>query len=225
MARFVGITTHSNMAECLKDAVDKKFYDVICTAFNYSMSGDKDYLAAIQKAASDGIGLIAMKTQCKQPWYQNMEPEKSRKFYEGEILHTALLKWVLRNDAFGTSVPGYTNFQQMEEDFSVSFTLDYTENEKQFLENRGVKLAMASVCRLCGACVPSCPKNADIPNLLRTHMYAACYHNYHQAKQTLVDIQKNRGIKLCLTCRDCTARCANRVDIKGRIDELKAIYA
>ena len=225
MARFVGISTHSNMTDCLKDAVDRKFYDVVLTAVNYSMSGDTAYLNAVENAAASGIGLLAMKTQCKQPWYQRLEPGKSHKFYEGEIMHTALLKWVLRNEAFAAAVPGYTNYQQMEEDFSVAYSLDYTEKEKNFLEDRGVKLAMASVCRFCARCVPSCPKNADIPNLMRTHMYAACYNNFHQAKETLAGISKNRGIDACRTCESCRALCANRVAIGERIDELKAIYA
>ncbi len=124
----------------------------------------------MEKAAGAGIILIAMKTQCKQSWYLDDFEPRARKFYEGKLWHTALLKWVLRHDVFATAVPGFQNFQELEGDFSVAHDLSYTPEEKKFLEDRNVKLAMRSVCRQCYGCLASCPERVEVPKLVRAHV-------------------------------------------------------
>jgi predicted aldo/keto reductase-like oxidoreductase len=65
-ARFVGFSTHANIAECLRAAVAGRFCDVVLTSFNYAMGENPDLAAEMKKAAEAGLGLIAMKTQCRQ---------------------------------------------------------------------------------------------------------------------------------------------------------------
>jgi len=223
-ARFIGFTTHKNMAECINEAVRTNFYEVILTVFNYALGDNKNLINALRNAASKGIGLMAMKTQCSQYWYRANVPKAKISYYEGKILHTAVLKWALQNDFITTAVPGYTTFEQMEEDFSVAYDLEYTEEEKKFLEDRKVKLAMKGYCQQCSRCLPSCPNGVDIPALMRTHMYAACYANFYQARDTLDEIPKGKGLDECASCSKCLARCVSQVDITTRIDELKMIY-
>ena len=222
-ARFIGFTTHSNMAECINEAARTGFYDVVLTTFNYSMSDNKEVKNSIKNAASKGIGIIAMKTQCSQYWYRENVPSASQKFYEGKIMHKAVLKWVLRHEYITTAVPGYTTFQQMDEDFPVAYDLEYTPEEKKFLKDRNVKLSMG-YCQQCYRCVPTCPNEVDIPTLMRTHMYAACYSNFYQARDTLDGIPSGKSLQACASCSTCTASCVNRIDIAKRIDELKTIY-
>ena len=221
--RFIGFSTHSNMAKCINEAVRTGFYDVILTAFNYAMADDKNLIDALRKAASKGIGLIAMKTQCTQYWYRQYVPEANQKYYKGKIMHTAVLKWALRNDFITTAVPGYTTFQQMEEDFSVAYGLEYTSEEKKFLQDRNVKFLLG-YCRQCNRCVSSCPKGVDIPTLMRIHMYVTCYSNLYQARDTLNSIPKGKDLQACISCDTCRASCVNHIDIPKRIDELKTIY-
>lgn len=213
------------MAECINEAAQMGFYDVICTAFNYTMSEDKYYIKALRGAATKGIGLLAMKTQCGGRYHrlENIPPEKQQ-FYKKNILHTAVLKWVLKHDFITTAIPGCTTFQQMGEDFSVAYNLDYTDEERKFLKDRNVRAAIKSLCQQCSRCVPSCPNQVDIPSLMRAHMYAVCYPNFYQAWETLHEIPKGKGLDACLSCDSCQAKCANHVDIAGRIAELKAIY-
>jgi len=223
--RFVGFSTHTNMTERLDAAAASGFFDVILTAINYSMFDDRALLTAMENAARKGIGLIAMKTQCKQPWYRKSETKHSQSFYDGPIMHTALLKWVLHHEFITTAVPGYVSFQEMEEDFSVARGLEYTPQEKKFLDDRNVRLSMLGMCRQCKGCLASCPRGVDVPSLMRVHMYAACYSNFYHARETLEDIPVRNSLTLCSSCDRCAAACVRRVDIAGRIDELKAIYA
>jgi predicted aldo/keto reductase-like oxidoreductase len=221
--RQIGFTTHANMTECIKEAFNHDIYGVIQTAFNYAMSDDVELIDTLTKAAGKGIGLVAMKTQCAQYWYRDYVPNEKQQFYKGKILHAAVLKWVLHHDFITTAIPGYTTFQQMEEDFSVAHDLTFTAEEREFLGDRGVKNSLA-YCLQCGNCMPTCPKNADIPNLMRTHMYAKCYGNFYQAKDTIEEIPKVKNIHACYSCETCKATCVNQIDIAHRIDELKAIW-
>jgi predicted aldo/keto reductase-like oxidoreductase len=223
--RYIGFTTHLNMPLLINDAIKNGIYEVIETAYNYSFSDWDEYKTVLKDAASRGIGLIAMKTQCKQPWYMQNSTESIQKFYKGEILHTALLKWVLRHDFITCAIPGYTSFKELEEDLSVMYDLEYTPGEQKFLESRNVQLALSGVCRQCAECLPSCPKGVDIPELIRTHMYAASYSNFHEARDTISQIPKEKGIQTCASCNTCKAKCVRNVNIPRRIDELKLIYA
>ena len=222
-ARFIGFSTHQNMAECIRQATKDGYYDVILTAFNYPMGDDKELIDALNNAHAKGIGLIAMKTQCTQYHFRRYVPEDRLQYYKGKMIQTAVLKWVLRNDFITTAIPGYTTFQQMEEDFSVAYDLEYTPEEIKFLEDRDVKLSLG-YCRQCQQCLSTCPKGVDIPTLMRTHMYAACYTNFYQARDALDEIPRGKGLDACVSCETCRAKCVNHIDIGKRIDELKTIY-
>lgn len=224
-ARFVGFSTHQRMAECIEAAALSGQFDVILTAINYSMFDDKALLEAMKKAADAGIGLVAMKTQCKQSWYRDGGPESLRSYYDGALINTALLKWALRLESVTTAIPGYTTFQQLDMDWPVVYDLEYTPEEVKFLSDRDVRLAMGSVCCQCVNCVGTCPRGVDIPALLRAHMYAADYNNFLQARQTLVEIQPEAGLKNCVDCRECQAACVRGVKIARRLQELKTIFA
>jgi predicted aldo/keto reductase-like oxidoreductase len=73
--------------------------------------------------------------------------------------------------------------------------------------------------------VGTCPRGVDLPALLRTHMYAADYGNFIEARRTLALIQPNAGLKNCVDCGDCKAACVRGVHIVRRLEELKTIFA
>ncbi|OGD22674.1 MAG: hypothetical protein A2W03_16360 [Candidatus Aminicenantes bacterium RBG_16_63_16] len=224
-ARAVGFSTHQNMGDCLDEAVRQGSYDVILTAYNYAFHKDGALLESMTKAAASGIGLIAMKTQCQQDWYREGLPPELQSYYQGGVMHTALLKWVLNHDCITTAVPGFVNFDQLETDMSCAPSLAYTPAEKKFLEDRQVKLAMAGVCRQCAQCSPTCPFGADVPGLMRAHMYAFSYGNPIQARETLAGAAGRRGLNACRNCDSCRASCSGSVRIGRRIEQLKQAFA
>ena len=215
--RWAGFSTHAYWPELLKDAADKGFYDVILLSINYSMSHDTASIESMNYAAAKGVGLIAMKTQCQQAWYKENLPAEMQKFYEGKIMHSALLKWVLRHESIATAVPGFTTFQQLEEDMAVATNLEYTSDELKFLTDHNVQLALNANCRFCGKCLPGCPHNVHIPTLMRAHMYAYAYGNVHMTRQIL---SGQNGLEACAKCDVCVAQCVNDVPIARRIGEI-----
>ncbi len=217
--RFGGFTTHRNMADCLDEAVKVGFYDVVLTSYNVSLADDQRLLEALRNAHAKGIGLVAMKTQCNQYWYQQNLPEDQRGYYQGDKLNSAFLKWVMQHPFIATSVPGVTTYQHIEDDFSVARNLAYTPEEAKFLKDRSIQASLG-VCRQCGQCLSTCPKKADIPALMRSHMYSFCYHNREQAAETLKSLPRGRGIGACSSCKTCRARCSYSLDLSGRIADL-----
>jgi predicted aldo/keto reductase-like oxidoreductase len=220
-ARATGVSTHQNMTEIINRVVEEDLCDVVLTSMNVSLADDTDFLEAIDRAAAKGIGLLAMKTQAggRQLPNQNVFAQ-----YESATIQKAMLKWVLRHESITTAIPGYTNYEHMNEDLSVMRNLEYAEDEKRFLADNELKMGLG-FCHQCRLCVASCPHGVDVPTLMRTHMYAAQYSNFRQARAALDEIPPGRGIKVCGSCETCTARCANWVDIAYRIEDLKLMYA
>lgn len=221
--RHIGFSTHRGMAECLAEAARMGFYEVVLTTFNVAFADDGAMLGALTRAASAGIGLVAMKTQCSYRSRRSFPPDV-RERLRGQLMQTALLKWVLNNPAITTAVPGYTDFAQMEEDFSVAHGLEYTEEEREFLVKRGVRHA-AAFCVQCGKCESACPRGVAIPELMRVHMYVMAYGNERHAQATLDRIPKDRGLSRCVDCGECRVVCRRAVPIARRIGDLRAVYA
>lgn len=221
--RFGGFSTHSGMEACIEEAVRLGFPDVILTSVNYALAGNTKYFQLLKKAAEKGIGLIAMKTQCAQYWYRNMVSRDQQKFYEGVMVHRALLKWVLRHSFITTAIPGMTTFEQLEDDFSVAYDLQFTPEEIQFFKDRGIDVSLG-YCTQCGECEKDCPSGIAIPSLMRVHMYLACYGNLKQARSTLEDISFRKGLANC-QCSTCYVQCAKGVPVRERIDELRLLFA
>jgi predicted aldo/keto reductase-like oxidoreductase len=216
-ARFIGFSTHQpEMA--LNQAVKLGVYDVVLIAFNYTMANDEGLLRAIHAAAAKGIGIVAMKTQAGG----TMRPDPKLGKPLTPASQTALLKWVLQHEAVTTAIPGYTRYDQLEQNFSVAAGLAYTSEEKAFLSDKTVA-SEAQFCRQCGQCLPGCPLGVDIPQLMRSHMYAVQYANYSLAADTMQSIARNRGLAACSGCDVCQAQCRNSVNIAMKIQHLKEI--
>ncbi len=218
--RWIGISTHTQMAAQIAEANRIGVWDVILTAINFTMADDTALLKAIADAAAKGTGIVAMKTMAGGTRLPNPE---TRQRYDGKTIISAALKWVMRNDNIHTSIPGFDNFEHMREDFSVAGSLEYSPEEENFLKDNSVTLGMG-FCRQCRSCLASCPKDADVPTLMRTHMYAAQYANFEHARATLNSIPRKAALDACRDCSTCTAECANSVNIPRRIGELKLIY-
>jgi hypothetical protein len=219
--RVSGVSTHQGMTEIITAITENELCDVVLTSMNVSLADDADLLAAIDAAAAKGIGIVAMKTQAGGRQLPNQE---SLDKYESGVVQSAMLKWVMRHESITTAIPGYTSYQHMKEDVSVAFDLEYTEDEKRFLADNEMMMGLG-FCRQCQACVASCPHGVAVPELMRTHMYAAQYSNFRQARVTLDGIPAGRGIAACKGCGACSAKCAHHVDIAYRIEDLKLIYA
>ncbi len=220
--KHAAVSLHGDSADMLDIIVTKKFYDVAMVKFNIAYADDPRTIKSIENAANEGVGIIAMKTQCGgggKMWWK--EHEDSRETL-GDLNQKAMLKWVMQHEYIATAIPGYTTYEQLDENFSVASDLVYSEEEKNFLDRAQVKLAQ-SFCVDCKQCMPSCPNKVDIPELMRTYMYAYQYQNMEHALATEKTIPSHAGLSQCQLCDSCTAECKRSLNLANRIEALKEL--
>ncbi len=216
-ARFIGISTHQTV-EVLNAVIPLKLFDVALVTLNYTMAHDSGVLSSIERAASNGIGVVAMKTQAGG----TVRPDAKMPKVLPAVSQTALLKWVLNHEFVTTAIPGFSTYEHLEQDFSVARNLAYTEEEKKFLADKAF-VAEAEFCQQCCQCRHDCPKRADIPRMMRSHMYAVQYGNTGMARDTLAGISAGQGLDACGDCDFCRAACRHHVQIDRKIGDLKTL--
>ena len=209
-ARFIGISTHANEPKVIRSTVDAGVYDVVLTTYNFVQEHKEEIKKAIQYAAENHIGVIAMKTQGGRRYQQRSKTE---------VNHKAALKWVLNDENVCTTIPGMTSFEQLEQNLKVMSSLALSGKEKGELKTAS-KLRGSLFCQNCRSCIPTCPNGVEIPSLMRAYMYAEGYGNFVQAKMTVEKLEKNQGLSVCEDCSSCTALCHNGIDIASRLKAL-----
>lgn len=214
--RFIGISTHKTV-DVLSEAIRLGLFDVGLVMLNYTMAHDAAILSTIERAAKSGMGIVAMKTQAGG----TVRPDTKLPKELPAASQTALLKWVLNHEFVSTAIPGFSTYEHLEQDFSVARNLAYTHEEERFLADRAFT-SKAEFCQQCGECRKDCPRQVDIPVLMRSHMYAVQYRNIGMARDMLASTAPGRGLEACGACKSCLVTCRNTVQIARKIEQLKA---
>jgi predicted aldo/keto reductase-like oxidoreductase len=212
-ARFIGVSTHSNEADCIRAAVDTKVWDVVLTSYNYMQKNREEVRQAIAYAAKEDVGIVAMKTQ---------GGVRLNRQSDAQVNHAAALKWVLNDENVCTTIPGITAFEQLDLDFGVMKDLGLTKEEKRDLEISAL-VRGPFYCQSCRTCISSCPKRVEIPTLMRSYMYAEGYGNLMQAEDTMAALPSDQSLHVCQSCSECTALCPNGIEIGERLNSLLAM--
>ncbi len=207
-ARFLGVSTHRNEPETIRATAEAGIYDVVLTAYNFRQEHRAEVGQAIAAAARAGLGVVAMKTQAGVYW----DREKSE-----PINMRAALKWALQNPDVHTAIPGFTTFDQMQEDLAVMADLALSEQEKRDLEHTPA-LQAGLYCQGCQACLPQCPHGLPIPDLMRSYMYAYGYRNLAAARDLLVELPL--ADSPCGDCGACRVRCRLGFDVGEKVRDI-----
>jgi predicted aldo/keto reductase-like oxidoreductase len=204
--RFVGVSTHNNMAEVVTAAAEDGFYDTVLTVYNFGNAENKALAEALEKARKAQLGIIAMKTQ--QGGYKLGEGEKGTP-------HQAALRWVLSNPAITCAIPGVTSYEMLEENVAVMGT---KLGAADLQDLRRYAEATASVlCRFCGECTKTCKEHIQVCESLRCLMYAEGYNDLHLAREEYRRLRPFQRADACRLCSDCSARCVKGLHIQERM--------
>jgi len=204
--RFSGLTTHRNEHEVIDAVTESEFYDVVLTAYNFRKKNRTEIQTAIAKAARKGIGIVAMKTQAGVYW------DKER---QEKIDMRAALKWAIRNKNVHTVIPGFTTFDQLNEDLTVMGNLNLTPEERKNLRLDEPQTLSGLYCQQCDACRAQCPHSVEIPTFMRSYMYAYGYRNLRLAQETLKSAEL--ASLPCYDCRQCSVDCTMGFDVRSKI--------
>jgi predicted aldo/keto reductase-like oxidoreductase len=208
--RFLGASTHMNVPEVTRAAVDAGIYDVVEIAYNYMSEGKEEIRESNKYAAENGVGIVAMKV---------MGGNRLNQDESVQINHKAALKWVLSDPNVTTTIPGMTTFDQLDLNMSVLDDLTLTEDEKRELKITSM-LEGKLYCQNCRSCVATCSEHVQIPDLMRAYMYAEGYGNTIQAELTVAELPLRQGLEVCRSCSHCTSVCRHGIPIKTRVQSL-----
>jgi uncharacterized protein len=209
--KFVGFSTHRNEPVVINAAADTDTWDVILTQYNYKLAYLPEINSAIKKAASAGIGIVAMKTLAGGRF---LDKEGTK-----PMNTSAALKWVLSNPDVHTTIPGMTNFEQLDLNAKILEDIALTEQEK-------IDLAVANMepglfCSGCRNCISVCPNNLPVPDLMRAYMYAYGYSSPAMAKTLLGELGTSGNP--CTNCDVCKVRCSRNFQVRDKINDISRL--
>jgi predicted aldo/keto reductase-like oxidoreductase len=209
--RFMGFSTHQNEAAVINAAAATDNWDVILTAYNFMQTYIGELKSAIRKANEAGIGIVAMKTMAGGGFF---DKEKTKR-----INTTAALKWALSNPDIHTTIPGMTDFDQLDLNVKILSDISLTEDEKRDLVIPTAETGL--YCTGCSNCISACPMNLPVPDLMRAYMYAYGYSNPAMAHSLLTELCT--GDNPCKECNTCRVRCTKNFNVKEKIADISRL--
>jgi predicted aldo/keto reductase-like oxidoreductase len=208
--RFIGISTHKNEPLVINTMAEDGIWDVVLTSYNYRQTYLAEMNSAIEKAAAAGMGVVAMKTLAGG-W---LDRERTK-----PVNVQAALRWVISNPNVHTTIPGITAFDQLETDLRIMRDITLTDQDKAELT------ADASFpglyCNACSNCVPGCPNNLPIPELMRAYMYAYGYRDAAMAAELIGETAVKADP--CAGCETCSSSCIRGFDLKDKITDISRL--
>lgn len=210
-ARFIGFSTHRNEPAVIEAASQGNDWDVILTSYNFQQAYRKELDAAVKKAAAAGIGIVAMKTLAGGGF---LDKEKKMPINSG-----AAIRWVLSNPDIHTTIPGMTQFDQLDSNAMLLTDITLTEQDKKDLLLAGAEPGL--YCSGCNKCYGKCPKGFYIPDLMRAYMYAYGYGNPLEAQVLLT--QMGYGKNPCGDCAECHVECGKGFRIREKVADVSRL--
>ena len=209
--KFMGFSTHANEAVVIDAAAGLNTFDVILTAYNFKQTYANELTTAIKKANKAGIGIVAMKTLAGGGF---LDKEKTK-----PINSTAALKWVLSNPDVTTTIPGMTDFDQLDLNVKILADISITDSEKKDLMIAQAETGL--YCTGCTKCLQACPEDLPVPDLMRAYMYAYGYSNPGMAYSLLGELGTNDNP--CRDCNNCQVNCTKNFNVREKIADISRL--
>ena len=206
-AKHLGISTHKNEPEIIRAAIDSGVYEVVLVAYNFKQDHRDEMNKAIQEAADAGLGIVGMK---------NMAGGFLDKEKKIPVNAKAALKWALQNPNVHTLIPGFTNFDQLDECVEVMSDIKMRPKEKH--ELMAASNIQGMYCNACSQCVPNCKKSLPIPELMRAYMYTYGYREVKKAKDLISSLELPANA--CADCNECTVSCVKDFAVAEKITDV-----
>jgi predicted aldo/keto reductase-like oxidoreductase len=204
-ARFLGMSSHSNVPEAVQAAADSEFYDVVMAAYNPRQKNRVQVKEAIANAARAGLGVVVIKVI-------RGDIERGEK----PVNPVASLKWVLQDKNVHATIPGFSNYEEMKIDLSVMEDLSLSDVEMNDLKREDSCSGL--FCEGCGQCIQQCPAELPIPDLMRAYMYLYGYRQPGLAHSLLKSLDLPRNY--CDDCSSCRVVCQNGWNISEKICDI-----
>ena len=211
--RFIGFSTHNNMAGVIDAAACNERWDVILTSYNFMLNNLDEMHAALRKANHAGTGIIAMNTIDSGAF---LDKGKTK-----PVNSSASIKWALSNTDIHTVIAGMTSYTQLESNLKILDDTRLTEQERKELMIASLEVGM--YCSGCNNCLNDCIMDLPIPDLMRAYMYSYGYSNLPLAYSLLGEL--GTGPSPCVNCEYCRVNCKSKFDIKEKITDVSRLVS
>ena len=218
--RFTGVSVHAGHKEVIPAAIKSGQFDVLLTTYNFGMGTSMDSL--IESARSAGMGVVAMKVIAGSFRLPGISDE-TRAAVKRSGAPLAALKWALRNQNIGTTIPSMTDNAQLEDNFQAMSTPFSTADEKILAMQ--LDHIRPLYCRMCGSCTGQCPQGLPVADMLRVLTYADGYGQFPLARERFLRLPKKVTEVRCSDCSSCTIQCPNGVRVQDRLIRAQELFA
>jgi predicted aldo/keto reductase-like oxidoreductase len=208
--RFLGFSSHTpNLVEVAETAVASGRFDVMMLAYHHGIWPKLGELIARARREQD-MGVIAMKT-LKGAKHHGLAGFRD----EASSYSQAALRWVLSNPDVSAAVISFVEFQHVDEYLRASG--GRLRPEDVAILEKYDRLVAGSYCAPhCGACLPACPEQLAIHDVLRHRMYFEDYGDQKEAMRLYARLEKNAS--LCVSCSaPCVGSCPLGIPIRERM--------
>jgi predicted aldo/keto reductase-like oxidoreductase len=222
--RFTGLSGHAGrLVDVIDHAVDGDLVDVLLVSYNFGqdpafyesltrgvnrIATQSGLPAALSRAKSKGMGIIAMKTLMGAR-LNDMRPFED----QGATFSQAAFRWTLSNPDVDGLIISMTGTRQIDEYLGASGTGAVSAHDLTLLK-RYASLNGTSYCRqACNDCEGACPYGVPIADVLRTRMYAVDYEDLAFARAEYAALEGSA--EACLSCSGapCASACSHGLDI------------
>ena len=218
--RFTGVSTHNGQLELLPWMAKKGLFDVVLTAYNFTMDAAMDQ--AIEAAAKTGLGIVAMKVMAGGPRrLKPGDPNYKRLTQEGAML--AALKWVIKKPSIATTIPSITDMDQLDENLRA-MSNPLSAGEEKILSAH-LDAIRPLYCRLCGQCDGACQKGLPVADVLRFLTYADGYGQFALGRERFLELSAAHQTVRCGDCAVCTVNCPHGVQVPSQMARAQELFA
>lgn len=199
--RFLGASGHDpDLMGVMHHAVDSGQFDVLLCRYSFLDFPEQDRL--IDKAHAKGVGFIAMKTLAGA---KGADLDQFKDRYT--TFKQAALKWVLSNPKISNLIISIGSTRQIDEYVPASGQ-PLRQADADILQEYEEAFS-TQVCRFDGACLPKCPHDVRIADILRFSMY---YHEYKQENRALESYARLVESERAAHCVNCSGFCEQACD-------------
>ncbi len=195
--KYIGLTSHREVPECLTAALDQGFYNALMPA--YSINDEETFLPIFERAKKEGVGVILMKSgRGVQGAYEEAVPH---------YLATAGVTTITKGVTDFASIKKMVEASKVKPDQAAGARL-----------RSAAKVAMSGHCLMCGACTASCPKGLEVADVVRCSDYYLENVPYVEtAYETYRALSYLPNAAACGDCTICEKACRNGVPVVHHI--------
>ncbi len=201
-ARFLGLTTHGGMKDCMEAAIETGWYDCLMPA--YQIHRREKYLDIFKKCEENQIGIVAMKTKVSPG-----KPEHVSVFFQDRSVAT-----VCRTMSSLKSVNRY-----------IEALSKKVSSEEALRIIRRESLTAVGRCTMCGTCTLHCPNGLAPSDMVRcVDYYVDTMGDYEVGRENYAAIGQHAVADNCTQCGACETACPSDVPIRSYIKRSEEIF-